>query len=93
MSLAAMRDPNAIRQAMSECDRIGRDTFLERHGYGKRTRYALAYQGRLYDPKAILGVAHGIEFPQEGDLPWNSFNGGAQTNDKLHELGFEVIRE
>lgn len=44
---------------------------------------------RLYDPKAMLGVAHGIAFPGEGPLWWKSFNGGEQ----LRDLGFEIVTE
>lgn len=61
-----MTSRDAVLTALTEYDRLGQDGFLEQHGYGKRTRYALVHQGRRYDPKAILGVAHGIEFPDEG---------------------------
>ncbi len=88
MSLSAMRDPGAVRQAMAEFDRLGREAFRHKYRYGKRTRYAVAANVRRCDPKAILGVAHGFEFPAEGPLWWKSFNGGQQTNAKLQELGF-----
>ncbi len=80
-------------EALAECDRRGRDGFMHEYGYGKRTRYALVYHGKRYDPNAILGVAHGLEFPEEGPLHWKTFNGGAQTNDILRRLGFDVIVE
>ncbi len=93
MTVARMRSREAVVAALAEFDRLGRDRFLHQYGYGKRTRYALVYDGRRYDPKAILGVAHGIEFPGEGPLEWKSFNGGRQTNEKLVELGFRIITE
>ena len=79
MTVGRMTSRDAVLTALTEYDRLGQDGFLEQHGYGKRTRYALVHQGRRYDPKAILGVAHGIEFPDEGPLPFTSFH-GAQTN-------------
>jgi hypothetical protein len=51
----------------------------------------LVIDGRLYDSKAILGVAHGYEFPDQGPLRGAQFTGGQATvQPKLEELGFEV---
>lgn len=91
MPVGHMRQREAVLRAIREHDRVGRDAFLDTHGYGPRTRFALVHEGRLYDPKAILGVAHGYEFPEEGPLGSWQFAGGAQTNNKLRGLGFEII--
>jgi len=93
MTLAKMRSRSAVLEAIAEYDRLGQEGFLHKYGYGKRTRYVLVYNDKRYDPKAILGVAHGIEFPEEGPLWWKSFNGGAQTNNVLRRLGFGVVSE
>jgi hypothetical protein len=48
--------------------------------------------GRLYDSKAIAGVAFGYEHPERGPLSNDEFSGGEQTvQAKLEELGFEVV--
>src|SRR5262249_21254342 len=46
---------------------------------------------RLYDSKAILGVAHGFAVPDEGPLRASDFSGGEATvKRRLEDLGFEV---
>lgn len=90
----AFSDPiskEAVLKAMVECDRIGRDAFLRKYGFGKARRYFLDYQGREYDSKAIVGVAHGYEYPHNGPLGAHDFSGGEHTvRTKLQQLGFLV---
>jgi hypothetical protein len=31
--------------------------------FGRRTKFDLIFEGRAYDPKAIIGVARGYEYP------------------------------
>jgi len=53
----------------------------------------LDIDGRLYDSKAIVGAAHGYEFPLAGPLRTGDFSGGEATvTRKLEELGFTVRR-
>ena len=47
-----------ILQAIEECDRRGRDDFLGVYGFGPSAGHVLTHEGRAYDSKAILGVAH-----------------------------------
>ena len=42
--------------------------------------YFLYENGRYYDSKAIVGVAHGYEFPEEGPLHPADFSGGAAND-------------
>lgn len=93
MTLADLTDPTAVRAAMDECDRLGRDTFLQRYGFQARRRYVVDRDGVLYDAKALVGVAHGIQHhPGLGPLPAASFSGGqAAANAALRRLGFPVI--
>jgi hypothetical protein len=49
----------SVRQAMAEYDAAGREPFLRRHGFGPARSYELVCNGRRYDSKAIIGVAHG----------------------------------
>ena len=53
--LAKMRSRAAVLEALSEFDRLGRDGFLHRYGYGKRTRYALVHKGTTTTRKRSLG--------------------------------------
>ena len=54
----------AIERAIAEYDELGRDAFLSKHGFGRATAYALVVDGCEYDPKAIAGVAYGIDHPR-----------------------------
>ena len=49
------------------------------------------FENRHYDSKAILGAAHGYEFPEQGPLKPSEFSGGDVTvRPKLESLGFHV---
>jgi len=85
---------NAVRQALDEFDRLGRDAFLRRHGFGRAKTYYLVENGRRYDSKAIAGVAHGYAVPAEGPLSRRRFSGGEVAAARyLRALGFMVMRE
>jgi hypothetical protein len=91
MPLSALSERNAVLQAMKEYDEIGRDSFLEKHKYGRARGYFVVHDGKRYDSKAIAGVAVGIQFPSEGPLRATDFSGGEATvKAKLEELGFRV---
>ncbi len=92
MGLGDISSDSAVLEAIRQCDSIGRDQFLEQYGFGRSREYLLEFEGRQYDSKAILGVAHGIEFPREGALRPEDFSGGIDTVvRKLKELGFKVV--
>lgn|GEM_PF-5440869 len=93
MSFADLSDPIAVEEAIEEFDRIGRSAFLAKYGFGGSRQYELAHRGRRYDIKAILGAAHGYQFPEEGPLSSPEFGSGARsTVPKLRSLGFQVER-
>jgi dynein-related subfamily AAA family protein len=93
LPLNHMRSPVAVRRAIAEFDALGREAFLEKYGFGHSRDYVLVDDGKQYDSKAILGAAHGFEFPDEGPLRYSDFSGGTGgTIDKLSELGFEATR-
>lgn len=80
----------SVLAAIAEFDKIGRDAFLDRYGYGPARSYILEYDGGHYDSKAIAGVAHG--FATGRPLVAASFNGGAATVQRtLEALGFRVV--
>lgn len=93
MSLSELTDPEAVRQAMAEFDRMGRAAFLQRYGFGKARDYLLRENGRSYDSKAIVRVAFRYQFPDRGPLKSADFTGGENTvQRKLEDLGFTVER-
>ena len=90
--LSDLTDPNAIRKAAAEFDELGREEFLRRYGYGRAIRYFVRIDDRLYDSKALVGAAHGVQFPDRGALSPSEFSGGEQTvRPTLERLGFNVI--
>jgi 5-methylcytosine-specific restriction endonuclease McrA len=92
MAFKEITDRQAIIKAIEECDRLGRERFLEEYGFGQAKAYFLEHQGRHYDSKAIVGAAHGIQFPDLGPLTSSDFSGGENTVARLLEkLGFHVL--
>jgi hypothetical protein len=81
-----------VLKAIAEFDDLGRDAFLTKYGFGSATDYTLVYQGRQYDSKAIVGVAHKFDRPSEGVLASSSgFSGGKNgAAGRLEALNFEV---
>src|SRR5467141_3284394 len=75
--LSLLTSVNAVKEAIAECDQIGRDAFLKKYGFSYSRLYPLHYQGRTYDSKAIAGVAFG---KQHGTpLRAGEFSGCAST--------------
>lgn len=82
-----------VVHAMIEFDRLGREAFLDHHGFGKSRGYYLIRDGSRYDSKAIVGVAHGYDRPDLGPLQPQDFSGGdATVAHRLESLGFDIER-
>ena len=93
MALKDIHTRGSILAAIAEYDKLGREAFLRLYGFGKATNYLLFHEGKSYDSKAIVGVAHKFEYPKEGILKSRNFSGGENTvQRKLQELGFEIRR-
>ena len=91
MSLLAITDRTAISRALEEFDRLGREAFLAKYGFGRSRRFFVKHRGKLYDSKAIVGAAHGYQWPKVGALGPDDFHGGEATVQKTVErLGFEM---
>lgn len=92
--LVAKWDPvqrQHVRQAAAECDRLGRDKFLDLHHFGTATAYLLILDGKSYDSKAILGVAYQLATGRP--LGPHDFSGGVGAGGAaqvLRALGFEI---
>src|SRR5262245_17330759 len=95
MPLSDLTDPAAVNAAMDEFDRLGRDEFLQKYSFGPSRLYVLRRNGKDYDSKAIVGAAHGFQYPEKGQLHSEDFSGGESTVRALLErLGFSVeVRE
>ena len=91
MPISELSDPGAVISAIREHDELGRERFLEKHGFGPARRYYLVHDGRNYDSKAIAGVAYGYQYPDREPLRAAEFSGGeAHVRPVLERMGFEV---
>ena len=72
--LNRLTDPEAVHSAIAECTNLGRDEFLRRYGYRRARSYFLISDGRVFDSKAILGVAFRYQFGSP--LESSDFSGG-----------------
>jgi len=90
MGLQDLTSREAVLRAIEEYDAVGQASFLEKYGFGRARDYVLVLGDREYDSKAIVGAAHGYQHPDRGPLPYQDFNGGRPTIEKLQSLGFEV---
>src|SRR6266852_729469 len=92
MSLAGITREGVLR-AVAEFDRLGRDRFLRKYGFGQAKQYFLTHEGQHYDSKAIAGAAHGFDHSAQGPLRSADFSGGEATvRKRLIELNFRVGR-
>jgi hypothetical protein len=74
-----------VLRVIKDYDRLG----PERHGFAPTTTYELAWEGRRYPPKAILGTAY--EFARGQRLGSTDFEGGKTGAVRvLGQLGFTV---
>lgn len=89
-TLSLLTSPQAVIDAIDECDKLGRAEFLGKYGYKHSRLYLLKYNGRVYDSKAIAGVAFG---KQHGTpLKAKDFSGGLATVvPALKLLGFDLL--
>ncbi len=92
MALSDVTAEGVIR-AMAEFDRLGREAFLSAFGFRPTRGYFLIRDGRRYDSKAVVGVAHGYDRPDLGPLLPQDFVGGELTvARRLESLGFDIAR-
>jgi uncharacterized protein with ParB-like and HNH nuclease domain len=80
----------AVLAAIEEYDQLGQDEFLVKYGFDRARSYLLVYDGKAYDSKAIVGVAHRFVSGQRA-LAARDFSGGEATvGQLLRRLGFTV---
>ena len=80
----------AVLAAIDEYDRLGQEAFLHNYGFQHARMYVLVHNGKRYDSKAIVGVAHRF-LPGQEALGASEFSGGkASVGQLLGRLGFHV---
>ena len=72
-----------ILRACEEHDQLGRNAFLDAHGFQRANRWHLRANGRSYPSKAIVGVAAGLKASE-------FFGGVRGAVQALATLGFSV---
>jgi len=91
MPRSDVTEPAAVVSAMREYHALGADEFRRRYGFRPSRAYNLEHDGRVYDSKAIIGVARGIQHPELGPMAAREFSGGASNAaERLRRLGFLV---
>jgi hypothetical protein len=93
MTINHLTSPTAVKLTISECDRLGRDTFLATYGFRHSREYPLSYAGHEYDSKAIAAVAFGYQYSDRGPLTSGQLSGGIGDQGAatcLIKLGFEI---
>lgn len=76
-NLSLLTSRKAVEEAIAECDELTRDAFLKKYRYKRSRLYPLEHNGKVYDSKAIAGVAFG---KQHGTpLKSSEFSGGLAT--------------
>lgn len=89
-NITKLTSMGAVKEAIAECDALGREQFLSKYGYERARKYPLVFNGQEYDSKAIAGVAFGNQFGIP--LKWDEFSGGLKsTVPTLQKLGFKVL--
>ncbi|GAA1994439.1 hypothetical protein [Microbacterium pumilum] len=88
-SYSALTDRSAVQRAIDEFDRLGRDAFLHKFGFGVARDYFLVTDSGRYDSKAIFGVAFGLQHGTP--LGSDEFSGGRDgAAGRLAELGYSI---
>lgn len=85
---------DSVVQALDEFQRLGRESFLAKYGFGTAREYFVRHpvSGLLCDSKAIVGAAHAYANPGQAPLPASAFSGGAATVARiLRALNFEMV--
>ncbi|WP_136517928.1 hypothetical protein [Cellulomonas telluris] len=77
-----------ILQAMVEHDARGGDAFLALYNFEPLPAYVLVHEGRTYDARAVLGVAHRVATGRMATA--DDFHGMDGAVSLLRRRGFEV---
>ena len=90
MSVTDVTCQDAVRAAAREFDALGEEAFLYEYDFGPVSDWVVVIDGRPYPAKALLGAAHGHQYPDAGPLADSDFSETWEIAKRLRELGFEV---
>jgi hypothetical protein len=94
MKWSSITDRSPALAAIAEFERLGRDAFLAKYGFGKSTRLYVRHEGKIYDIKALASATHGYALPEAGGPPRNNeFSSGQALVELFQRLGFEVVEQ
>ena len=80
-----------VLKAITEFDKLGEEEFLAEYRYGPATEYLLVHQENLYPSKAIIAVAHYLQFGKKDDYAYGGVGSGAAA-DVAKKLGFAIVK-
>ena len=91
MTWSEITSREAVLRAMKDFDERGREAFLKHYGFGRAARYVVEHEESSYDAKALLGAAHGFQFPERGPLQSSDIPSSERAvRGTLTKLGFTV---
>jgi 5-methylcytosine-specific restriction protein A len=83
----------SVRAAVAEFDALGREAFLRTHRFAEARTWFLEVDGKLYDVKPIVGVAHAYIGPGFGQLRSSYIRGDeSAVKQTLENMGFKVVK-
>ncbi len=68
-------DRQAVLDAISECDRIGRTAFREKYAVDAKFELVLRHIGKVYDPEPLLAAAQAYQHPDLGPIRERIYQG------------------
>jgi hypothetical protein len=80
-----------VEKAIAEFDELGRDEFLQKHGFGKDKDRFLVRNGKRYDLNAIIGVVHGHSEEDREPLTSDDFSVFGKLGFTLRLFSWEVL--
>lgn len=80
----------SVSKAIAECDALGRDRFLEKHGFGPSSVYELVVGDMIYDPKAIYAVAYSHDHPDSAAPTSGDLSSSPRLRQALTSAGCEI---
>src|SRR3954447_10147690 len=92
-SLSDLTDPAAVRAAVEEFERLGRQAFLEKYGFPESRVYFAQVDGDLIDSKPLVAAIWAHQHPDRPRLTPADLSGGpANTGLALERLGMPLVK-
>jgi hypothetical protein len=93
VALDHLTDRGAVLRTFEEFDQLGEHEFLRKYDYRRSREWFVLWDSRRYPAEAIVGAAHGFQFPDQGPLSSGDLSGrSADVLKRLEALGFETRR-